>query len=77
MLSIEERLIERWPQWLAGAPGRLTRPLLKGLKCYTRLNAAEQILEALPLILVDLARIHARKRARYLEAADAKLSVAE
>lgn len=48
MHSIEERVIERWPRLFAGIPGRLTRPLLQGLKHYTRINAAEEILAALP-----------------------------
>lgn len=48
MQSIEERIVARWPGWFAGAAGRWTRPLLRGLKRYTRIDQAEELIAALP-----------------------------
>lgn len=48
MQSIEERIVERWPAWFAAATGRWTRPLLRGLRRYTRIDQAEQLVAALP-----------------------------
>ena len=42
MQSIQGRIVDRWPHWFSGVSGRFTRPLLKHLHRYTRLDRAEQ-----------------------------------
>lgn len=41
MLDLQQRIVSRWPQWFTGSPGRITRPILRELHRYTRLDQAE------------------------------------
>ncbi|GAB3342427.1 GNAT family N-acyltransferase [Marilutibacter aestuarii] len=46
MGRIEERLQERFPQWFSGRRSRLSRPLLRTLGRWSRLDEAERFVEA-------------------------------
>lgn len=48
MRTIQTEIMQRWPQWFAGARSRFTRPLLDGLYRYTRLGRAEAFLAQHP-----------------------------
>jgi putative hemolysin len=55
MLSIDariaasaERIGARWPQWVRGIGAQFARPLWRGLRAFTRLNAIEAFLDANP-----------------------------
>ncbi len=48
MQSIQGRIVDRWPHWFSGVPGKFTRPLLKHLHRYTRLDRAGQFVAEHP-----------------------------
>jgi len=50
MQSIQQHIVDRWPHWFAGTLGQITRPLLKKVHQYTRLDRAEQLVAALPQV---------------------------